>query len=121
VAVIAIIALADQGYLGVWIWRGQEIIPHFDKLGHFFLMGVLALLVNLNLRCRRLKLPYMNVLLGSVIVFTLALVEELSQLIILYRTFDWADLLANSLGILVFGQIAWHWQKYRTSRQSLAP
>jgi hypothetical protein len=45
--ILLIIALADMGRLGILAVVYQ--IPYADKVGHFLLYGILALLVNLAL------------------------------------------------------------------------
>ncbi len=45
--IILIIVLADTGNLG--IFAGVYHIPYADKVGHFILYGILALLINLTL------------------------------------------------------------------------
>jgi polysaccharide biosynthesis protein VpsQ len=77
-------------------------IPFGDKLGHFFLIGIFAFLLNLSLSCRKVW----RVLLGSLIVFVIVTVEEFSQIFIRGRSFDLTDLIADLLGILIFGKVA---------------
>lgn len=77
-------------------------IPFGDKLGHFFLMGTFAFLLNLSLSCRKVW----RVLLGSLIVLVVVVIEECSQIFIRGRSFDLTDLAADFLGILIFGKIA---------------
>jgi polysaccharide biosynthesis protein VpsQ len=77
-------------------------IPFGDKLGHFFLMGIFAFLFNLSLSCRKVW----RVLLGSLIVLGIVVIEEFSQIFIRGRSFDLTDLVADFLGILIFGKIA---------------
>ena len=81
-------------------------LPYGDKVGHFLLMGLLAFVVNLSLKCKRWRIFGLRFLAGSVIVLALVLIEELSQLFIRYRTFDWFDLLADGIGIFLFGRLA---------------
>lgn len=81
-------------------------IPYGDKLGHFFLMGILSFLVNILLNARTVGFGKWRYLLGSLIVWIVVTVEEISQIYVRGRTFDWTDLIADSLGILVFGELA---------------
>lgn len=111
ILIVAIIILANQG-------KNQSLIslvhalPFGDKLGHFTLMGMLGLVVNLSLQCARWHWGYITVLKGSVLVAIVVVLEELSQLFISTRSFDWGDLLADFLGIVVFGQLAlWLYQR----------
>ncbi len=81
-------------------------IRYGDKLGHFVLMGFLSFFVNLVLQARTFGVGKVRYLLGSVIVLVLVTIEEFSQLFIRGRTFDWGDLIADSIGIIIFGEIA---------------
>ncbi len=80
-------------------------IPYGDKLGHFFLMGGFSFLLNLVLNARTFKLWRFNYLLGSLIVLIVVTIEEISQMFVAGRTFDWSDLVFDYLGIFIFGEI----------------
>ncbi len=103
--IIWMIVLANRGELnsdfGFLNW-----VPWGDKVGHFFLMGILSLLVNLSCRAKRLPLGGWKVLMGSVIVAVLVTAEELSQAYLPHRTLSLSDWLADMAGILLFGQVA---------------
>jgi hypothetical protein len=81
-------------------------IPYGDKIGHFVLMGTLSFWVNLLLNLRTIGFGKIRYLLGSVIVLGLVTIEEFSQLFIKGRTFDKTDLVADFIGILIFGELA---------------
>lgn len=81
-------------------------LSYGDKVGHFLLMGLLAFVVNLALKCKSWRIFDVRFLSGSVIVLIFVVIEELSQLFIRYRTFDWFDLLADGIGIFFFGRLA---------------
>ena len=83
-----------------------NIIPGGDKLGHFFLFGILAMLVNLALNCRTFKFNKYSIQLGGFIVFTLTMFEELSQYLFPNRTVDIVDLIANLAGIVFFSYLS---------------
>jgi hypothetical protein len=106
--ILIIIVIADQGdYIAILTdWLDQ--IPYGDKGGHLILMGLLSLMVNLSLQCTRWRVGQHTFLKGSVIVAVLVTLEEISQLFVSGRTFDWSDLLADYLGIWLFGQLAWY-------------
>lgn len=72
-------------------------------------MGILALVVNTNLKYRTISMGNINILLGSAIVFCFVSLEELSQYGNTHRTFDWYDLVADLLGIIL---IPWLAKKY---------
>jgi VanZ family protein len=98
--IIILLILADIGYLP--IARLMRILPYSDKLGHFFLIGLFGLFLNLSLSCRK----WGFFLMGSLIIGSLATLEEFSQLYSSHRTFDWGDLAADYLGLFFFGILA---------------
>ena len=81
-------------------------IPYGDKLGHFLLMGGFSFLLNLALNARNFGLWKFNYLLGSLIVLIVVTIEEISQIFVSGRTFDWSDLVFDCLGIIIFGELA---------------
>ncbi len=102
--VIAIIMMANQGnYKFIFQWL--HIIPYGDKLGHFFLIGLLSLLINLSLNCAKFELWRMNFFKGSAIVLVIITLEEFSQVFIPSRSFDLGDVLANYVGIMFFSYL----------------
>lgn len=102
-----VILAANQGMIPMW-WAFRRL-SWADKLGHFVLIGGLALLVNLALGARRWRLGRMSGLQGSLWISVVVVVEEISQYWMTYRAFELADLAADFLGILVFGQVARWW------------
>lgn len=76
-------------------------LPSGDKMAHFFLFGLLGLLLNFSLNFKMVLIARQYHLLGSVIVLFFAICEELSQLGFAHRTFDWVDLVFDFLGVSV--------------------
>lgn len=76
-------------------------IPFGDKIGHFFLMGIFALLLNCSLNFKRVW----RLSLGSLIVLVIVTIEEISQIFVRGRTFSWKDLVADFLGIIILGEL----------------
>jgi VanZ family protein len=94
--------------------------PYGDKAGHFILMGLFSLLLNMALSCKTVKLWKLNLLMGSLIVALVVTLEEFSQLFIRYRSFDPVDLVFDYTGIFLFGQLAYYLTKrwfVKTGRQ----
>lgn len=81
-------------------------VPYGDKIGHFLVMGLLSLLVNLLLNSRRQSIGKRKFLLGSLIVAGIVTAEEFTQIFIPSRTFSPFDLVADYAGILFFGRLA---------------
>ncbi len=102
---LVIIALANIGVLHESLGFAKKI-PLSDAVGHFLLMGAMALLVNLSLRARRFRLGPVGIMLGSVIVAAVVTAEEFSQLFLQHRSFSWIDLAADYMGIFILGRLA---------------
>lgn len=93
-----IILQANQGRNTIF-FELVNAIPFGDKLGHFVLFGVLSGLTIIALKGRCLSVKTIQLPLGAVIVFGLAITEELSQTFFINRTFDLLDVFADILGI----------------------
>ncbi|HSL46066.1 MAG TPA: VanZ family protein [Anaerolineales bacterium] len=102
---LLIIVLADTGRLGMLaiIYR----IPSADKVGHFILYGILALLLNLTLfrSFPKQNKIWLAVVSGLILAVLIGL-EELSQQSFVNRTFSLADLSASYLGVIFFAWLA---------------
>ncbi len=100
--IAALIFVADR--------RGTRYLASFiggirygDKIGHFLLMGGLAFFANLAFTKTLPRLRFVT--RASVIVAVLVVLEEISQLFVRGRTFDLSDLVADFLGIMIFGEL----------------
>ncbi|MCA1850313.1 MAG: VanZ family protein [Acidobacteria bacterium] len=113
----AVVFLAAQGEYQ-FLFRFVRSMPLGDKLGHFFLMGLASLLVNLALSCRTFSALRKRFLLGTWLVLLLVTVEELTQLFLAYRSFDLVDLLFDAAGIFLFGRLAYYWSNRRPTGNS---
>ena len=102
-ALVLLVIVADRGSLMISYLAS---LPAFDKIAHFLLMGFLSYLANTALGCRRLRSGRASVLMGSLLVGVVVTAEEVSQLWMIHRAFDLADLAADLAGIWVFGRIA---------------
>lgn len=103
VFIMWIIVEADLDKGNVLIRLAHDV-PLGDKMGHFLLYGLLALLLNWALDFRRVNIRARSFLLGSVIVFSFAVVEEFTQLAFASRTFDLGDVMADVAGIYLLSQ-----------------
>jgi VanZ family protein len=96
---IFIICSADNSNMPLLIQKLYDF-PGGDKIGHFGLLFVFNLAVNMICFLRRIKLFGFAVGLGSLIVIVFIIIEEFSQIFISSRTFDLIDLFCSILGIL---------------------
>lgn len=103
VFVLAVIVVLADGERTQHVFRFVREMPFGDKTGHFVLMGLFSFVLNLALDARRIRIGRAQILLGTLIVFTLVTLEEFSQLWFITRTFDLIDLLSDFAGILLFG------------------
>ncbi len=101
------IYMANTGQPNIFIDFVRHV-PYGDKVGHFFLMGILAMLANLALGYRSLNIGKISLWLGSLVVLVLVVAEEFAQIYVPLRTFDFGDLAADFSGIALFS-----WLGYR--------
>jgi VanZ family protein len=99
--ILWVIYLANTGQSSIF-FKFVSSIPYGDKLGHFCLFGVLALGANFAFKLKSFRLAKLEIYVGSALVLSFAIIEELSQYYIPNRTFDFADLIADILGIATF-------------------
>jgi VanZ family protein len=118
VLLILIIIIANLG-LGPSFFPFIYLIPGADKIGHFFLMGILSYLINSLLKSRVLRLLSKEFLVGSLIVLVVVTIEELSQLFLENRAFSVIDLLFDYAGIIIFGRISAFISNKQIKRQDL--
>jgi len=102
---ILIVITANLG-LGYEYFPFMYTIPGLDKVGHFFLMGVLSILVNLLFKAEKTRLVSQDFLIGSLVVVLVVTLEELSQLFLIHRAFSWLDLAFDLGGIFLGGRLA---------------
>ncbi len=108
--IILVIVLADTGHLGILSYINR--MPHADKVGHFVLYGILALLINLTLfrslppeRSRGSSRKWIALTSGLILALLIG-IEEFSQRYFATRTFSLGDLSASYLGLIFFTWLA---------------
>jgi polysaccharide biosynthesis protein VpsQ len=93
---------SNLGRLGtITHWVNTQ--PFGDKCGHLILIGFLTYLLNHALDGREINIGRLKLLLGCTIVAVVMTIEEISQIWIPSRSFDFVDLSANYLGIAIAG------------------
>ncbi len=85
--ILLIVVLADVGRLPL---HSLSLIPHYDWIAHFFLYGVLCMVMYSHRGRLKTVLPTLLLLL---------FVEELSQIFFNHRTFSLVDLLMGIMGV----------------------
>jgi VanZ family protein len=103
---VAIVFAADRGVIPGFV-AGLYDFPNGDKVGHFVLMGLLSLLVNLVVLSGPGRRTLRRVITASLVVSGVVAVEEFSQQFFPGRNSSWADLASSLAGILVFSGLAW--------------
>jgi VanZ family protein len=117
--VVFVVVQADRGQFPSFLsWYRK--IPYGDTFGHFFLIGLLAFLINLSLRNQTLRIRGIPFLKGSVFVLIVVVLEELSQIFISSRGFSLSDLWANFVGIYFFGRLTRRFGAFSSKPDSLS-
>jgi polysaccharide biosynthesis protein VpsQ len=82
--------------------------PNGDKVGHFLLFGTVSFCAVIASDFKIINISrYLVIYKASLFVAVIVIIEECSQIWLITRTFELADLLANILGILVFSSLAY--------------
>ncbi len=110
--ILLIIYMADSG-LGEPFFALVRRIPAGDKIGHFFLMGMLSFLVNISMSASKIRVFSFDILKGSLIIWVLVTLEEISQVFLQSRSFSFIDLACDYCGIFCFGKIAAFYPKHK--------
>lgn len=98
---ISIITIANST-IGVDVFSFVKYVPGGDKTLHFMLFGTMTLILTLALNVK----PY----IVSTLIFIIAFIEEVSQIWVESRTFDYMDLMADFMGIVIFSYIAFRFK-----------
>lgn len=112
----ALIYIADSNlFISLWGWFYN--VRYLDKITHFVLFGLLAMLISLGFPTRRVRLPLLHPQISTLVLAAVTALEELSQAFIPGRHADPRDLISGWLGILLFGELgAWLRQWYLARR-----
>lgn len=93
---LAIIYKADTANYN-FAFHVVGMIPYGDKIAHAILYGIMAYLLNYGLNGKR----WFRIEIGMLLVMSFAFVEEVSQLYFPSRTFDWFDIAADVVGVIL--------------------
>ena len=95
-----VIYMANAGQSSVF-FDFVAAIPYGDKVGHAGLFGTLTFLAVLASRFAGWKAYNTKLYFGAIAVTLFVIGEEISQVFIPSRTFDFTDLSADAVGILL--------------------
>lgn len=109
--ILWIIYLANTGGKSIF-FELVGAVPHGDKLGHMGLFGCLTLLAIFGSKFRTFSCGKINIYYGAAVVLVFVLIEEISQAYIPSRTFEFVDLIADSIGIIFAVGVAQLAKKY---------
>jgi len=98
---LAVVAAANLGGTNE-VFELVGAIPFGDKLGHFGLIGLLALAADAAAKRHDLRLGRLAIPTAPLVVLVLVAAEELSQIAMVTRTFDLLDFAADVAGIVAF-------------------
>lgn len=115
--ILWILYLANTGGQSIF-FEWVNAIPFGDKLGHFGLFGMLALFMNYACKLSTIKAGKIELYIGALVVFTFAVIEELSQFFVASRSLDITDVMADIAGILFFSWLTFLLNKWRTQYES---
>ncbi len=104
----SVVYAADAG-IGKPFFDAIRSQPLGDKISHFFLMGTLATLANRAFGRRSVRSGWLAAGIGTLVVLTVVVAEEISQIWIPGRTFELYDLAADFLGIACGEWIGRRW------------
>ena len=102
---LTVIFIVARDSKATWFFATVGKIPYFDKVGHFFIMGLISLCAVAGLARRLPFSPWRASFIVMGCVFLLSTIDEISQAFIPSRTFSLADLFASILGIICLGVI----------------
>ena len=91
------IILADYRHLPSFITMLYSF-PYGDRIGHFFLFGLLSLLLRIAFPVPRIRAMNRNVPVLTLVLAVFIVGEEISQIFFPARTFSWGDLAASLAG-----------------------
>jgi len=103
------------------IFQWVRSIPYGDKMGHFAVFGLMVLMLNLCFRFQTLGRGWCQIYLGTAIVTSFAVAEEISQYFIPSRTFDLYDLAADAAGVILFTGLSWLCAYYLRKLERVSP
>ena len=116
-AILIIGAILLGAYTGNLPTRYLKVIPYYDTIMHFALIGGAGYLAYRASRRRHVHLWKMALPLGPLIVGLVAGAEEFLQLLSPQRAFEVADLCADFVGLASFYLIDRLWVALRKKNQ----
>jgi polysaccharide biosynthesis protein VpsQ len=110
ILIAIIILLADSGRMPDFLTNLYNF-PNGDKVGHFFLIGIMSFLANIGiLALFPSRNPNRLILATSLVLALLAAIEEWSQQFFPNRQASLFDFLSSLAGIVFFAWLARQWK-----------
>jgi polysaccharide biosynthesis protein VpsQ len=109
-----LITISASAYLKILPVK-SSVIPFYDTIGHFVLVGLAAFFGHLALNKRRINCLNFSLPLAPSLVVICSGIDELLQRLSPNRSFDLTDLAANLIGILFFYWLAERWNLKKSS------
>lgn len=100
-----LMAISISAYLKILPVK-SSIIPFYDTIGHFILIGLATFFAHLALKKRKIRILAARVPLAPLLVSFFTLADEILQTLSPYRTFSMSDLAADLVGISFFYWLA---------------
>ena len=91
---------------------GSSIIPHLDKIAHFFAFGLLAFLLIMAFRPSGVAIQWSDVIVVCIIVLSITVADELVQTLNATRQASLGDITAGCLGAFSVSSV----MKFRRNR-----
>ncbi|MFV0388960.1 MAG: VanZ family protein [Pyrinomonadaceae bacterium] len=118
VAILTAIALYDNKSTSYLFFK-IATVQYLDKIVHFFALGSFSFIVNLAFEMRSVALRRFKISKGTLLILTFATLEEFSQIFMTTRSFELSDLASNTIGIILFAEIARLVYNYLTRESSV--
>ncbi|BAZ30280.1 hypothetical protein NIES4074_27360 [Cylindrospermum sp. NIES-4074] len=100
-----LLSISLSAYLRVFPTQIAQI-PYYDKILHFILLGIAAYVSYLSFNKRKIKILNFYLPLAPLIVILFCILDEITQLLVPYRSFDLVDLACDICGIVLFTWLA---------------
>lgn len=110
------IYILNTGQESTLLKLAQLLLPFNDKFVHALAFGILAFCINFAFHFKALPLEKYKIYLGSIAILGFAMMEELTHAIVPSRELDFFNLLAASIGIVIFSFLTTAFKRFLDER-----